>query len=476
MSKFRLPRWGWILLGLLALPAVVHGGLLWLSHLPCPGVAKGANLPVHKTADGLSRGRSFLTNKNGLTTVHLVGDATELGRAQPALLREGMIETERRLRARFDETVPHAWARWLLMDLARARFFDVDRGMRKDRLLELAAIAQGFQPDPFADWLPTYQRLVYLNALYDIALGFEGSPLLGCTTVVAHGSATQQGHSLLARNFDFEVDDVFDRRKVVYLVEAPGEIPFASVAWPGSIGVVTGMNAKGVGLVAHGARAGAVSAHGEPLLHALRFALSHAQSAGEALDLLAQSRPMVSHLVIVADGEGSAWVLERVPDQPPYRYRLPQRAAVTNHLVGPLAEDEKNQRVKEQTTTLQRQQRAAQLMSTFDHPIRPVDLASVLRDRKGINDTHLELGDRRALDALIATHGVVMDLTARRMWVSRSPHLLGRFEAYDLDRAFGDQPDPALGLLRDQGFAEDPLLAQQPSVVKTTPTPKNPSR
>jgi isopenicillin-N N-acyltransferase-like protein len=56
----------------------------------------------------------------------------------------------------------------------------------------------------------------------------------------------------------------------------------------------------------------------------------------------------------------------------------------------------------------------------------------VLRDRKGPGASPLPLGHRHAIDALIATHAVVMDATARMLWVSEGPHLAGRFLRFDL--------------------------------------------
>jgi hypothetical protein len=75
---------------------------------------------------------------------------------------------------------------------------------------------------------------------------------------------------------------------------------------------------------------------------------------------------------------------------------------------------------------------------------------TLLRDRRGFGDRPLALGDRDAIDALIATHGVVMDTRARRLWVSVAPHLLGPFVAFDLGRMLADdyRPEPDLTLER----------------------------
>jgi len=44
----------------------------------------------------------------------------------------------------------------------------------------------------------------------------------------------------------------------------------------------------------------------------------------------------------------------------------------------------------------------------------------------------LPMGNRGTIDAVIATHAVVMDGTARVLWVSEGPHLMGRFIRFDL--------------------------------------------
>jgi hypothetical protein len=77
---------------------------------------------------------------------------------------------------------------------------------------------------------------------------------------------------------------------------------------------------------------------------------------------------------------------------------------------------------------------------------------SILRDRKGKGGTAVPLGDRRTLDALIATHSVVMDTTARALWVSEGPHLVGRYLKFDLARLF----DPAFVPHEDDPIAAVP--------------------
>jgi hypothetical protein len=302
---------------------------------------------------------------------------------------------------------------------------------------------------------------VYLNALYDMALSFEHSPLIGCTTFTFGGSALEGGGGVLARAFDFEVDEVFDDHKAVFLVQEAGQIPFASVAWPGLVGVVSGMNAEGVAVVVHGARAGTPRAEGEPVVHALRRVLATARNTNDAIRALAEQPAMVSHLVILNDAAGIAAVVERVPGAPNFVRFLPAKAATTNHFEGAGAPDPKNVTVRANTSTLPRRTRGDELLarlpphlSASEAVLRAVML---LRDRQGLHDAPLQLGDRSAINALIATHGVVMDTKRRVLWVSESPHLLGRFVAFDLKRLLAPDYDPE-HTADLEATAEDPLL------------------
>src|SRR5262249_27358946 len=146
-----------------------------------------------------------------------------------------MAEDEGVLYGEFSHYVPIVPLRWLIMDISRLEFRHVDQGMPDMRHREIAAQARAFSPDPFADFLPPYHRFVFLQSLYDIALSFEHSPLLGCSSFALTGGAFEGGGAVLARNFDFEAGPIFDRGKAVFLVREAGRIPYASVAWPGLV-------------------------------------------------------------------------------------------------------------------------------------------------------------------------------------------------------------------------------------------------
>lgn len=404
-------------------------------------------------------GASYVHVSQDLIEARLAGSPVEIGLALGTLLRNESIETERRLYDKFSHYVRSPIARTLLLDWARIRYARLDQTFDPELRQEIAGVTQAIQPDPFATFMATYQRQVFLNGLYDVSLSFEHSPLVGCTTFLVRHGAAAMGHSLLARNFDFEVDAVFDKKKTVYLILEDGRLPYLSVAWPGMPGAVSAMNAQGVAVVAHGGRAGSLDVTGQPVLQTLRYVMGHARSTREAVAILEDRKPMVSHIVIVTDGTGDSKVVERVPKHSAYTYSVPERAVVTNHFSGPSAADPRNVRVRKTTSTVDRMHRGEELLAQLQGPTSPEDLIPLLRDRNALGGTPLPLGDRRAISALIAAHGVVFDTTARKAWISAAPHLLGRFVELDVTRLLANPIDPEALAASRHYVAADELLA-----------------
>jgi hypothetical protein len=218
------------------------------------------------------------------------------------------------------------------------------------------------------------------------------------------------------------------------------------------------MNAEGVALVVHGARALKPRAVGEPVVHTMRDVLGSAKTTQEAVALLRERSAMVSHLVMIVDPSGDVAIVERAPGAEPFVRGGRAKVALTNHLEGPLSADPANLRVEAQTSTWPRRRRLDELLTAL-HPGATIDDAiAILRDKKGVGGAPLPLGDRRAIDAIIATHGVVFDATARAVWVSEGPHLVGRFVKFDVGKllAKGYEPEVDEPLVTAPA---DPILA-----------------
>jgi isopenicillin-N N-acyltransferase-like protein len=407
-------------------------------------------------------GPSYLTRRGALRVMQVTGEPTELGYRHARLATSLMAEGDRRMLALFSTFVPSWTLRTLITAVVRVRYRAVDRAFPTARRAEIFGEAYGYA-DPFAGFLPTYHRLVYLHALYDIALAFERSPLLGCTAFVAAGAATRDGstpgHTLVGRNFDLDLDPWFDEDKLVQIVVARGRIPFVSVAWPGMTGIVSGMNAAGLWVSVNGARAGALDSHGTPVVFTTRAVLEEARSLDQAIAIIARDAPMVSNILLVADGtSGESAVVERAPGQPLAVVRDPSVTVLANHFrTAPLRDDPKDAYVRQHTSTLAREARMRELVARHHGHIDPALAVAILRDRAGVGDVPLPLGNHNALNALVATHSVVADLTDRVLWVSEGPHSLGSYRRIDLGTRLTDA-ERAASVEAAGDLSEDPLL------------------
>jgi tetratricopeptide (TPR) repeat protein len=428
-----------------------------------PPLPPPRNEPLRFGDDGVARvGSSSLERRGALWVMHVAGDPVTLGYRHARLTAPIMAAGDLHMLDLFATFVPSAALRAILTAVVRARYTGVDRGFPPARRAEIygESVAYGDRGPAF---LSPYHRLVYLHALYDIALAFERSPLLGCTAFVASGAATRAGttpgHTIVGRNFDLDVDPWFDVDKAVQIYEPEGRLAFASIAWPGMTGVVTGMNAAGMWVSVNGARAGTADSAGVPVVFTARAILEEAHTLDEAIAIATRDAPMGSHMLLLADGaSGESAVVERAPGLVPAVRREAAVTVVANHYATPaFAGDPKDEFVRGHTSTLARAARMRELVARNAGRIDPATAIMILRDRRGVGDALLPLANRNAVDALIATHSVVADLTAGVLWVSEGPHTLGTYRRIDLRArlAAGGAPvDEAAG-----DVAPDTLLA-----------------
>jgi hypothetical protein len=74
-----------------------------------------------------------------------------------------------------------------------------------------------------------------------------------------------------------------------------------------------------------------------------------------------------------------------------------------------------------------------------DHKkITPTIAVDILRNKEGLKDNDIGYGNEKALNQLLAHHGIVFKPEQRLAWVSSNPYQLGEFVAYDLNKIFKD--------------------------------------
>jgi hypothetical protein len=60
----------------------------------------------------------------------------------------------------------------------------------------------------------------------------------------------------------------------------------------------------------------------------------------------------------------------------------------------------------------------------------------ILRDRGGLHDANIGMGNEKSINQLISHHSIVFEPQKRLVWVSTAPWQLGKYVAYDLDKVF----------------------------------------
>lgn len=432
-----------------------------------PPSDEGGALPetaVVKDVQGLQRltvGDSWMERRNGLWHVRLGGNPRMMGHAHGVLGGRIVAEIDRHMLTLMKQFVKTSMRRWLLGNVVRWRFRHLPESIPPRLLVELAAFSrtvvdtEDFPEAPF-------QRLIYFHALHDMTQRLDGSPLIGCTAFAAWGNKSVDDHLIVGRNFDFEGGPIFDRQKAVISFHAPDRNAVVSVAWPGMMGVVTGVNSKRLFVSINAARTGDPLQPGIPMAFLVRKILEEADSIKDALEVIKRHEVMVAEALLIADGKvPEAVVVELSPSQMIVRRSKSGIIGVTNHFLNPkFKADANNDWLRRYTTSEARYNRLMQLLKRFGGRLDPRTAALILRNRTGLDDEPLSLGNRNAIDALIATHGVVLDLTEMVLYVSRGPHLLGAFSVVDLKPIFGipaQSKDPPQEISADSLFGSSEL-------------------
>jgi len=150
-------------------------------------------------------------------------------------------------------------------------------------------------------------------------LGAPPTPASGfaCSAFALTGSASATGAPIHGRNLDYLVNDSFvdpdgivprelRENVVVFVVRPTRGQPFASVAWPGFVGLVTALNADGLSLACLTSTVPRETANGTPLLLLYRVIAQYASTLDEVEWLLRGSRRTIGNNLTVASGPANS--------------------------------------------------------------------------------------------------------------------------------------------------------------------------
>ena len=260
-------------------------------------------------------GRGELRYVAGVPVAILVGTSEEIGEQRAALLAKPgapMLEFPRKLFAEVgaEKFWPMAVvASQQLLKQAPARY-------RK----EMAATAKHAGID--GDALGVGNTLLELRQM-------------GCSTLIVEPKRSATGGPLFGRNFDFPSLGLLEKYNLVTVVCAEGQHRFASVGYPGLLGVLSGMNDTGLALATldvyeSGNGSPKFEMTGVPLALVFRQILEECTTVDEAEALLRRTKATTWMNLAVCDRERGV-VFEITPTEVARRDASEAIVACTNH-------------------------------------------------------------------------------------------------------------------------------------------------
>jgi len=282
-----------------------------------------------------------------------------------------------------------------------------------------------------------YERQMNYHSAHDIGHAMQDYMLVGCSSFAAWGGSTADSCLIVGRNFDFYMGDDFARNKVVAFYFPADGYKFASVSWPAMIGVMSGMNEKGLTVTINAAKSTMPTSSATPISILAREILQYASSIDEAVEIAKNRTTFVSESILVGSAtDGCAAIIEKSPHRMGVAKTDTTFIISTNHYQSDtFKNDKRNIENILNSDSKGRYMRINELLSR-SFPINERKAVEILRDYKGLNDSVMGWANEMAVNQFIGHHSVVFNADKLLMWVSTSPWQAGPYVAYNLAEIF----------------------------------------
>lgn len=424
---------------------------------------KKYNLELKKINDSLIVCDKSWLKKNpyGLWELYVEGDPYERG-LKTGVLTQGLIKYQE---LAFVEQIFKMIPSLSYLDFLKyfIAFFDrnIDHNIPNENLLEMYGVSH-YMSDIFSFIGPAYLRVLNYHAAHDMGHALVNYHMVGCTSFAVKNSASADSSLLIARNFDFYVGDDFAKNKIVTFYKPDSGYKFMFISWGGMVGVVSGMNEKGLTVTINAASSDVPLSAATPISIVTRNILQYAGNCKEAVDIAAKFKTFVSETIMVGSAEdNNAILIEKSPSRQFVFQSHKDYLICTNHYQSDsFMTDQKNMENMLNSSSLYRYFRVKEMVKK-NLPVSYSSAAEIMRDRGGIHSENIGLGNEKSINQLIAHHSIIFKPKQRIVWVSTYPFQLGKYLSYDLNKIFSDTFD----VKNQKAIYEDSLsIASDPFV------------
>ncbi len=416
------------------------------------------NYPVNNVNDTLFCKESYLfqDSSTGLWELYIKGSGQERGAQQGALTKDLMRYQEDVFIDKIKEIIPSdsylSFLRSFLIVFNR----NIGEHIPLEYREEIMAMSE-FCTDEYNAIGTPYQRQLNYHAAHDIGHTMQQYMLVGCSSFGVWGDKSGDGELIVGRNFDFYVGDDFAKNKVITFAVPDMGYKYASIGWAGMIGVLSGINEKGLTVTINAAKGAIPTSAATPISILVREILQYASNIEEAYQIASAHKTFVSESILIGSlSDKSAAIIEKTPKQIALFEQEGDMIICTNHFQSQLfANDKYNVENIEFSDSKYRYDRLSELLNR-NADIEYRDAISILRDRYGIGGEDVGISNEMTLNQSIAHHSVLFKPEESLMWVTTSPWQSGKIICYDLKSFFekGEYPTKIkeLGIAADSTF------------------------
>jgi hypothetical protein len=375
-------------------------------------------------------------NEYGLWELFVQGDPYAMGLKNGLLSQKLVHYQEEAFVAQIDELVPSRFYLQFLRVFLGWFNRDLLDYIPKEYQLEVAGVSKSASSE-FNFIAPPFQRIMSYHGAHDMGHALQSMCLVGCTSFGVTADYSADSSVLIGRNFDFYAGDKFSENKMIAFMKPDDGYPFMSVTWGGMIGVVSGMNLEGLTITLNAEPTGIPSISKTPVSILARKILQYASTIDEAYAIAQQYETFVSESFLIGSGKENKFALiEKTPDKIALFYPADNYLAVTNHFIdSSMMLNTEYEASNFEEASHYRLNRVEDLIDSIGQ-FSVSKVADLLRDRKGTNGTDIGLGNEKAINQLIAHHGIIFKPNEKKVWISAAPFQLGAFVAYDLNEIF----------------------------------------
>jgi hypothetical protein len=381
-------------------------------------------------------------NEHGLWELYVEGNGFERGAANGLLTKELAEKQEDAFISQIQILVPD------LNYLKFLKYFvgyfnrHLPENITDEYKEEIYGISR-FASDKYDFIAEKYHRILNYHGAHDIGHALQDKNMtVGCTSFGVWNEKSADGELLIARNFDFYSGDEFAKNKIIQFTNPSTGYKFATVTWAGFIGAASGMNEKGISVTINAAKSDIPTDAATPIALLAREILQYAKNVNEAIEICKKRKVFVSESILVGSApDNKAIIIEKTPTKMDVYESGGDEISCSNHYQGKeLFNQPANIKNLGESSSLYRKIRLKQLLNeskTVDY----LEAAAILRNQKGINDKNIGFSNEKAMNQLLAHHGVIFKPKSGLMWVSTNPYQCGEFLCYDLKKVFTQYKD-----------------------------------